>query len=163
MSITVTLDGGLDKYAEDLEERATALAEELIWIGKDKAEKKLESALYTGTKNVKFLMSTADGKTTLYAYGPGAAFIEFGTGVDETGDISDWHPLFHLMPPRGSYGKGKGANPPWYYKGDPGNNGTVTRLGWVRAWGDPANRFMYDASALMRKLVVKTAKEVFKK
>ena len=162
MNITVTLDGGLAKYIDDLEERGTALAEELVWIGKDKAEKKLENAWYTGTKNVKFLMFTADGKTTLYAYGPGASFIEFGTGVDEDGALSELHPKDYLVPPRGTYGKGKGANPPWYYKGDPGNNGTVTRLGWVRAWGDPANRFMYDASVLMRKLVEKTAKEDFK-
>lgn len=161
MKITVTVNGGLDDYADGLEEKANELAQQLVFIGKQKALEKLAAAEYAGTKaGVKILASGArEGKAALFAFGSNAMFIEFGTGVTDV--VSTLHPLFQLVPPRGSYGKGKGMNPPWYYKGDPGNGGELLKNGFVRTWGNDPGRYMYDASVLMRRVAVKTAKEVF--
>ena len=160
MKITVTVQGGADYYNELLDTYSSEIAERLIKIGRQRAAEKLAAAEYAGYVDVRLEEVVGwTGEAQLVARGQSAAFVEFGTGADDA--VSSWHPLFYLVPPRGSYGKGKGANPPWYYKGDPGSTGTVLKNGWIRTYGNDPVRYMYDALVLMRREAPRVAKEVF--
>lgn len=151
----------LKKKRDSLPEKKREILLRLADVGENAASFYLSGAVYSGDPGEIFIYSRteAEGKMAVYAEGPKVLFIEFGTGKEEF--ISSLHPKFYLVPPRGSYGKGKGANPPWYYYGPPGTNGKDVGNGFSKTYGDPANRFMYQASLEIRSKVREIVEEVF--
>ena len=163
----------LDEYAEGFEDKRKEFMKKLAYIGFDEATVRLEQAEFAGDKSSAIITSPQwvnDNKLVLSATGnnptaPIMMFIEFGTGTY----FPDDHPKaaeFNAV--RGSYGKHKGLNPPWYYIGKPGDYSTVVRTKStgeevVRTVGNPANRVMFSASEEIRKQIVDIAKEVFQR
>lgn len=134
-----------------------------------------DTALYAGNNDVTVYEPSWISDTTMaiYAEGDAVAFIEFGSGTfyEEypkkiPGDSNNPYSDLGLSK-RGTYGEGKGKNPPWMYVGDPGNAGFVVKETGektvVRTMGNPPARGIYQAAVIVadRKKALDIAKEVF--
>lgn len=157
MDITVDgLDGLLARFQQfpkDIEDKIRQLQLRLADIGIRVAKVGFANVQYDGKNDVEVDSSPEwDNDNTLIIRASGASilFIEFGAGV-YGGDL---HPLFGLVMPRGTYGKGYGKRRTWGFYDDAGNK--------VLTHGNPANRAMYDAGQEMRRQIVDIAKEVFR-
>lgn len=157
----------LEREKGKLEKKVHNFIERLGQEGYKVANAKFATALYAGTNDVKVELKWEDDLTLhLIANGDAVAFIEFGTGV-----IAEPYPKqVEGITPRGQYGKKKGAHPPWFYNGDPGNLGHQKRRrdgtsdpNVVVTWGNPPARAMFDAATKMKWEVRNIAKEVFGK
>ena len=149
----------------DINAKASVLVERLAKMASAKAQSLYSSALYAGTNDVKTDYKM-DGKLSavVTAEGEAVTFIEYGTGMypEPPADMNE-QGYTH-----GTYGKGHGANPPWYYYGEQGNTpdtmvvrddpskGTV-----VRTFGNPANLCLHLAKQHVEEQLVNVAKEVF--
>ncbi len=166
-----TLQKAIDAI-EELEERINQktklFMERLAEVGITEARANFDTALYDGHNDVKVDSTPewVDEETLLIkAQGQAIAFIEFGTGVWNTG----WHPkAVEHGAHRGEYGQGKGQNKAWGYYGDPSqaNSGTAHIVDGSKGTvivtrGNDPNYCMYDAGQAMRREVERIAKEVF--
>ena len=151
----------IERYRENLEKRVHELLSRLADIGIDTAEIKFSSAKYDGVNDVVVNSSPEwldEHTLAVNASGESILFIEFGTGVYNTGV----HPLADEMGmKRGEYGKGYGKYHSWTYLGDPGTNGEMLPNGRVLTRGNDANRCMWDAAQEMRAEILTIAREVF--
>lgn len=134
------------------EEAVTKLAEE----AKRDAQRRYDDSLYAGTNDVKVDYDKEGRfKATVTATGKAVGFIEFGTGM---------YP--HEKYAAGSYGQGKGANPPWTYYGEPGTmpDTYIVRSGKkgnvVRTYGSPANLCLHLAKQHVQEEAARIVKEV---
>lgn len=150
--------------------------ERLMNEGYNVASTLFSEALYAGTNDVKVEPPVWEDDTlVLRANGKSVAFIEFGTGtiatpypILPTGE----NPYANLgMSGRGEYGKGHGANPPWYYPIEKGLGNTgrpkVEKDGtesekWAFTLGNPPARAMYQAAVTIsdKQRILEIAKEV---
>lgn len=129
------------------------------------ANAKFANALYAGLNDVQVSLKwETDTELHLIAEGEAVLFIEFGTGTlyeNYPGELPDG------VVEHGKYGKGKGAKPPWIYKGEPGNAGQIIYHKMdghiVRTFGNPPARAMFDAGQEMRNRIAEIAREVFSK
>lgn len=153
----------IERYANQLESTTRTFLERLAEIGISSADASFRSASYDGVNDV-VVNSTpvwVDERTiAVQASGKAILFIEFGTGVFNSGV----HPQaneFGMI--RGEYGKGHGKQESWVYVGEPGTNGEVvdSERSVVRTRGNNASRSMYDAAQIMRNEIQRIAKEAF--
>ena len=152
----------LNAYKQELLQKEKRLLEGLAELGYREASIRFVTAIYDGINDVSVSLEGKNNRYVIRAEGKAVAFIEFGTGVyHNTGEP---YPL-----PRpdgvvgiGEYGDGKGKRSAWYYKGEPGSNGTQTKGGVVKTKGNPAAMPMWYASEEMKNSVLKVAREVFK-
>lgn len=154
----------LNRISRSLEDKAHEFVNRLADEGFQIANSGFINAIYAGDNDVNVKLEWVD-KTTLnlIAEGKAVLFIEFGSGT-----YYEKYPKKNVegIDKRGTFGKKRGANPPWVYVGDPGNNGielyhkpegTV-----VATLGNPPARAMFDAEQTMKKKVREIAKEVFR-
>ena len=157
----------LESMKRNLGTKVHDFLERLGQEGYKVASAKFANALYAGTNDVTVELQWEDDKTLhLVASGDAVAFIEFGTGTL----YEDYPKKVDGVLGHGQYGQKKGAHPPWYYHGDPGNIGRPKRnrdgsydLDTVVTWGNPPARAMFDAGQEMRNRIAEIAKEVFSK
>lgn len=157
----------LNRVSRSLETKAHDFLERLGQEGFKVADAKFANALYAGTNDVTVELQWED-ETTLHlvANGDAVAFIEFGTGTL----VEDYPKKVDGILEHGQFGQKKGAHPPWYYHGDPGNIGRPKRNrdgtydpDTVVTWGNPPARAMFDAGQEMRNRIAEIAREVFSK
>ncbi len=163
----------LEEYAMLMEAACSVVVSELADLGAQTAQQVFDSAqVAQDTRDIAVVAQKKGLKSAeVVAMGQGVGFIEFGAGVGMgQGPTLERPPGWGL----GEYGQGKGANPPWVYKGSemPWNPPGTTQLtrknkdgtrsareGYVMTHGNPpahgmldALEDMYDAApALMRK------------
>lgn len=168
----------LNSLAKTLPDLMKEVVERLMQEGYNVASVGFSEALYAGTNDVTVDAPVwEDDSLVLRANGKAVAFIEFGTGLIypsypplPTGDDA----YANLgMSGRGEYGKGHGANPPWYYPIENGlgemgrpkieKDGTESTK-WAYTIGNPPARAMYQAVVAItdRQKILEIAKEVFK-
>ncbi len=158
----------IEKLQESLDKKTKLLAERLADIGIEQASVSFQNALYDGINDVTVESSPTwvdENTLVIKASGQAIAFIEFGTGVWNTG----WHPkAAEHGALRGEYGQGKGQNKAWGYYGDPShaNSGTAHVVSGSKGTvivtrGNDPNYCMYDAAQAMRQEVERIAREVF--
>ena len=172
---------GLDEAIRHLKEykdqlvyyKMKRLIERLAEEGIQVASARFSNAQYAGHNDVECRIEwTADG-CCIVASGASVLFIEFGSGT-----------FFYEHPKgaelgfiRGTYGQGRGANPPWEYAGILGENvplGTTYATNskgirqyskdgepLIKTMGNPPARAMYDAGKQLHEKVKEIAKEVF--
>lgn len=143
---------------KELEKRiASRLAEE----GCGEARVRFASARYTGTNDVQVRWENRGRTAVIIAEGEEVLFIEYGTGVGN----APFHPEaseYGMI--RGTYGKGRGANPPWRYIGEPGNVGTTRwwtndKGSLVETRGYGANMAMYNTRKNLARKMKQIARE----
>ena len=152
----------LNDYAERFNDMCAEVCDKLAAIGEDVLNATYSAAGYTGINDISVSKEPVEGGCRLSANGSALGFIEFGTGAgyplgDYAGQVG--------APAHGTYGKGKGANPPWKYIGEPGNMGEVIastpRGTLVRTSGNPpANAFPAAVEAMRASFGV-VVQEVF--
>lgn len=150
----------LEAYKNGLPRRAKELCGKLAAMGATKASLGFARAIYDGAPDNEVSVEETDTGYVIKASGETVLFVEFGTGVVHPNN----HPLASEMGMiRGAYGKGHGSQNTWGYYGEPGTNG------WkpygrdvVLTHGNPANMPMYLTAKELRKVLVDTAREVFK-
>lgn len=137
----------IESQKKDIFQAALETVQELIQIGEADATQRFANALYAGTNDVEVnsRITNAHGHKVVgevEATGDSALFIEYGTGI---GPVEPPHVA-------GEYGKGRGANPPWYYYGEQGNTPDTmvvredpARGSVVRTFGNPANLCLHLA------------------
>lgn len=162
----------IDKYEADLKRRVAELVNELAEVGRESADKAFATADYDGTNDVVVSVKKSGSdkreiSAKVIASGASVLFIEFGTGVFYS-DPSMTHPLADEFGyTRGGYGYHLGLHESWRYRGNPGTNGVLINSpgsrydGYVLTHGNPANRCMYNAAALIRDNVRETAERIF--
>lgn len=153
----------IERYASQLDSKTRTFLERLAEIGISSADASFRSASYDGVNDV-VVNSTPvwvdDHTVAVQASGRAILFIEFGTGIFNSG----LHPQANeLGMIRGEYGKGHGKQESWVYIGEPGTNGQVldSARNVVRTRGNNASRSMYDAAEIMRNDITRIAKQVF--
>lgn len=129
------------------------LLDELAKKGSEVLAERLSNASYTGDMYAEVMQPERDGnRATIGIKGESVTFIEFGTGTY----YPDNHPLMDEFGyERGTFGKGLGANPPWYFHNDGGRT--------VRSFGNEANRVVYNTARDMERELEEIAKEVYSK
>lgn len=140
----------LENYAARFKDMCFEVCEQLAKIGKDVLNATYSAAAYAGTNDIQVSSEPIEGGYRLSANGSVLGFIEFGTGAG--------YPLGEYAgqvgaPAHGTYGKGKGANPPWKYIGEGGNAGefiaSTPRGTLYRTDGNPpANAFPAAVEAM---------------
>lgn len=157
----------IKKYQSQLSDKKKRFLERLAERGIELEENLMPTIQYAGSHDSSvgaYWMS--DNAIAIAFEGEKVTFIEFGTGTiydDQHEKASE----FGFV--RGAYGKGHGANPPWYFIEPTGQlHGTeefeaVTSRGnlVVKSYGNPPNRIVYKTGKELRKEIVKIAKEVF--
>lgn len=163
----------LEKYSKSIDNRMKTLVERIMQEGYEAAVSGFAPALYAGHNDVKVLSPRWEGdRMILEATGTAVAFIEFGTGTSPRFEpYPDETAYARLgLAPRGEYDKKHGKNPPWYYRGDPGNFGKPKRRRdgsddpeWIVTWGNPPARAMFNAGLKVsdRDRIAAIAREVF--
>lgn len=141
----------LENYAARFNDMCMDVCEQLAKIGKDVLNATYSAAAYSGTNDIQVSSEPIEGGYRLSANGSVLGFIEFGTGVG--------YPLGEYAgqvgaPGHGTYGKGKGARPPWSYIGEAGSTGIFlasTKRGTVyRTYGNPPANAFPEAVEAMR-------------
>ena len=137
--------------------KTVQLVKRLKDLGFNVARQELGRALmiYDGTGDAAITVDEVSPKSfVIRASGQDVCFLEFGAGVYY--NPSEPYPI-----PRpqgiagiGEYGKGHGKQQAWYYTNKNGDS--------VRTRGNPAAKFMYEASAEMKRSIERIAREVFK-
>lgn len=161
----------LEGYASEIDRKTETLCNDISWLGVGRASYNFETALYAGTNDVSvsgappIRLAKGAYTGTITAVGNSVLFIEFGTGVTYPNDHPEMLTAKGLNYGRGEYGKGRGSNTHWYYRGDMGNLGEPASIGsgdLVFTRGNPANRCMYDAETYMESIARSEARKVFK-
>ena len=157
----------LKKLQGQLPEKKKLFLERLAEKGIELEESKMANIIYDGSHDSSVGVYWLNDDTLALAFmGEKVTFIEFGTGTvydDQHEKASE----FGFT--RGTFGKGLGANPPWYFiepsKQLHGNAEyeAVTSRGnlVVKTYGNPPNRVVYNTGKELRDEIVKIAKEVF--
>lgn len=158
---------------KEIQTKTWELAETVAEKGNEKLAEKLDNAQYDGSAT-RYVSPTefdqASGKLSIGIGGEAVTFIEFGTGTHYEGD----HPLMSEFGfTRGTFGRGLGSSPPWFFRETSGAVGRnfigevdgVTRGGAliIKTYGNPANRVVYDTGKELREETGDIAKEVFSK
>ena len=150
----------LKAYQKKIEAKNKIFLEELAKIGIASAKATYSSGKIYDQKDIPMVIETPtwinDNTLVISAVGDSVAFVEFGSGIYFNGEVGKSpNPLGEeLGLTIGSYGKGKGANDHWYYKGTDGK-GHYTN-------GQPCVPAMYLAGQDMRECISEIAKRVFK-
>lgn len=156
----------LQSKVEDLNAAGSLICESLAYVGEEVASDGFSGAEYPGTNDVSVSVEAGDKEARVVAEGQAVAFIEFGAGVTQPGYPG---PMPSGVSPRGTYGKGKGANPNgWIYKGSPGTGKVlpvadrhgVEKEGVYRTYGNPPAAAMFHAVIEMEERYKEVAKEV---
>lgn len=145
------------RFLRHMEELCKRLAEE----GMEVMELEYGRALYAGINDIEVSVDAQGESAYIIAKGERVAFIEFGTGVRYA---ESPHGAKAGIPPRGSYGKHKGATgKPWIYKGEPGNLGSKVKgkPGYYWSIGNPAASAIPAAMIYMQNRIMDIAREVF--
>ena len=149
--------------ASILKRRVNAIARESAqrmgeWAEKS-AQQRYDGAVYAGTNDVTVDHEVKGTKVTVTARGSAVGFIEYGTGIG--------YPTPAESPyPHGTFGQGKGANPPWTYYGETGNapRTYVVRSGKkgdvVRTYGNPANLCLHLTKQELQENAARILREV---
>lgn len=155
----------LDRYKKKLEKNADEVKRLTAESCRDFASEKFDSAIYDGTNDVTVVVESENEYLYVVAHGYAVAFIEFGTGIR--------YPYTHPvsvedigLDGRGEFGhKLGGLKNGWRY---PAYNGAGTNgvtddehPGYIKTFGNPSNRCLYDAAEEARYKIPETAKEVF--
>ncbi len=144
----------LERYEKEFRAKETEFIRRLKEIGVSVAQTGFNLADYDGINDVLIAETQNGPRAAIIAYGQTVGFIEFGTGV--TFREYDSSSTQFTPPPRGSYGKGKGANPKgWYYTPNDGVAGYHT-------YGNPPAEAMLTARDVMVERVIQVAREVWK-
>lgn len=153
----------IEQYAENVAKASAKAPQKMCEKGKSVAEHTYAFMEYAGDPIIPVVSvsPTAEG-CDLIAEGRGLLFGEFGTGV-----MTPPHPKQELVLARGTYGKHKGANPPWRYKGQPGNAGIYQKTNSKgetisKTCGTNATPGMYNASQNIRENSKQIFREVLK-
>lgn len=160
------LQSDLEKYRESLEYKARLLAEALAERGVEIARVQIADldAIFTGeliqSIHSEYVTSQKGGAIfAVVADSSHAAFVEFGTG--SRGEDKPYpYPLPEGVSWDYNVGKTIRQNPVtgiyyWFYPGQDGK--------WHYTEGMPSRPFFYNTTMELYQIVVKTAKEVFKK
>lgn len=143
----------LEEYAKSLEKNSYSLIANTLSEGASVANQFY--AQHPGDHGVGSAHAEQSGNEgTLIATAPDGeiGFIEFGTGIrhDEWGRRYEGAMPPYTPPEHGSYGKGQGADPGyWYYDGE------------ITDGRDPADAMLYARQAMIDK-VLDDAQEVFR-
>lgn len=138
----------LNHLADNLETNVKNIARGSVKFGEKEASRRFAAAQYPGDNDVKVNRAEAGNEFTVNADGATVLFIEFGTGTRMSG--AEYAAEYGFE--RGTYGKGKGENPPWVYVGTKGNSEATFELekkdGSVipnkyRTYGNVANKCMF--------------------
>lgn len=157
----------LNKIKKSILPKKKLFLERLAERGIELEESKLANAQYDGSHESKVgAYWLDDDKMVIALAGEKVTFIEFGTGTFYE-DTHEKASEFGFT--RGTYGKGLGANPPWYFIEPTGRiHGNaeyedVTSRGnlVVKTYGNPPNRIVYNTGKELREEILKIAKEVF--
>lgn len=150
----------VEEYQKRLTDKTNELIHRLAEIGVEVARAGFEAAPYDGIKEFSVTFEDRDTNTVaVIATGRTVLFLEFGAGVY----YPDSHPYANGMV-HGTYGKGKGANPYWFYTGQPGTAGGELAYGHINTTithGNPASMAMYEAHKRVKEDIVRIAREVF--
>lgn len=153
----------LQKYSDGIESKLRKLMEKLADAGLSTAIQEYGKAQYDGTKSdyPEGPRWVSDNRLEIAYSGSTILFIEFGTGVHYASDSHPQADEFGYT--RGGYGHHLGKLDSWRYVGDPGTNGEKDEAhpGFIKTYGNPANKPMYLASKEMRDKVIEIAREVF--
>ena len=153
-------------YQKWLELGAKKLLAAMGKMGVDVASARFSSqeTKYAGTNDVSVKVEDrGQMAVAVVAVGNATLFIEFGTGIT----YPDSHPeAGNLGMKHGGYGHHLGRLPGgWYYKGEPGNAGTVmtegNHAGEVHTLGNPANMCMWLTINDLEAEFSRLAKEAF--
>lgn len=160
---------GLTQYQKNMPNLIREFMLKLHRMGVDMAATRLQTIVYDGSHSVTIDPSPhweSDNRLVLTAKGDEITFIEFGTGTHYV----DMHEMASVLGfTRGTYGKGLGADPPWYFIEPTGTlygnaeYEAVTSKGnlVVKTRGNPPNRVLYNTAKDLRERLLETAKEVF--
>ena len=154
----------MEKYKKRIDQGSKDLVKFLVNEGGKSAAKKLDEAGTTGVIQDTTIVWNVSGKQGEVAMqGSEAGFIEFGTGTHYT-SMAESHPLADKFGAiRGEWhGDSKGADPPWFFYGEPGTYGEDVGNGFVKTFGNPANRVIYNTGKELGEIAITKAKEVFK-
>ena len=157
------------RYQNTFEQKMHDFAETLAGYGIFIAKAEFRAADYSGTNDAEVSDAPVwvdDHTLQIVASGESVMFIEFGAGAFYPDD----HPAASANGAiRGAYGHGRGANPPWIYRGEKGvsdaepvldkNGNERDGLWWTR--GNPANKPMWNSAEEMRKNILDVARAVF--
>lgn len=144
----------LNAYKRSFKRKEETFIRRLGEIGLSVAKTVFENAEYDGTSDVVVRGSQEGGRYTITAAGEKVGFIEFGTGVRNP--EWDGFGVEYVPPKHGTYGKGRGANPGfWYYYPYEGAKKAV------RSTGNPPAQAMLSARDEMIARVAEIAREVF--
>lgn len=158
---------------KELQMKNGELIDKIVEKGNQKLSDKLSVAEYDGEMKASVApveYDPAEQSVSIGIAGSAVTFIEFGTGTF----YPDNHPMMDEFEfKRGTFGKGLGANPPWYFRATNGAIGknaigevdAVTASGAViiKTYGNPANRVVYNTAKELREELKDIAKEVYSK
>ena len=149
----------LNRYADGLMNKNELFAKRLSELGIPVIDDHIQMAQGDSDKThytyIKLQRFQDYSRATLITEGKDLLFIEFGTGVTYNGAAgASPHPKGEeLGYTIGSYGKGQGKNPYWYYIDESGVK--------HRSYGTQATFPMYAAWMEMKENVKRIAREVF--
>lgn len=151
-------------YQKWLELGAKKLLAAMGEMGIEIASARFEDAIYAGTNDVSVKVEDrGQMAVAVVAVGNATLFIEFGTGINNPNSHPEarTHGIKH-----GEYGHHLGGlRGGWYYKGDPGNAGTIVtegnHAGEVHTLGNPANMSMWLTMKDLEAEFSRLAKEAF--
>lgn len=140
---------------KELQMKNGELIDKVVEKGNQKLSEKLSNAKYDGDRKAGVApveYDPAEQSVSIGIAGSAVTFIEFGTGTF----YPDNHPMMDEFEfKRGTFGKGLGANPPWYFKNDSGEV--------IRTLGNEANRVVYNTAKELREELKDIAREVYSK
>ena len=151
----------LKTYRSSLDTKKRRLLRELANIGVREASVRFTTAIYDGINDSSVTLESIENGYCIKAEGKAVLFIEFGAGVYHNPGEPYPDPRPEGVVGIGEYGKGRGKQHSWYYKGQPGSNGEVQPNGAVKTHGNPAAMPMWYASQEMQDSILKIAREVF--
>lgn len=144
----------VEQYKKDFATKEREFVRRLAAIGVSVASAGFSTADYDGTNDVRVKSVESGKRADVIAYGETVGFIEFGTGVKYP--EYDSSTIDYTPPARGSYGKGRGANPKgWFFTPSEGAAGKHT-------YGNPPAEAMLAARDEIVSRVVQIAREVWK-
>lgn len=151
----------LEEYQKDIEKKTEEVCKRLAQYGATQAHMYFANALYDGIRDNHISAEQRENGWAIVASGKTVFFIEFGAGVyypnnhPKAGELGIAH---------GTYGRGLGRNPYWFYTGQPDNAGGELAYGHTNSTithGNPANMPMYKTEKDIREEVTRVVKEVF--
>ena len=166
MEITIDL-GNLNQalkdivaYAQRFESNVTEMVRQTTELGRSEATTNFSTAQYDGRNDVNVTSKVYKKVGEIVASGKTVLFIEFGTGIHYGGGHPEGTSLGYVP---GSYGP-NGLKDYWFYKGDPGTNGTPSIINprSIITHGNPANRCLYNAGKEIERNAGRIARGVFK-